>query len=137
MLYTSRYSNKKLVEVDGAKIPISRGFPKWPLGFPVTNAIMELAPSWQQMQMENREEVIPLYRAKLEKLGLKQVLLLIYRAIGKEENGILLCYEDVRKEGVWCHRTILADWLRENGIEIEEIEKPKPEDTAVTQVSMF
>ena len=30
-----------------------------------------------------------------------------------DQDAVLLCYEDVHKEGVWCHRQIFAAWWQE------------------------
>jgi hypothetical protein len=35
---------------------------------------------------------------------------------------VLLCYEDLQRPDVWCHRTMLCDWLNERGVEIKELE---------------
>jgi len=29
------------------------------------------------------------------------------------EDAVLLCYEDVRQDGVWCHRQMFAAWWYE------------------------
>ena len=45
------------------------------------------------------------------------------RAEGKEL--VLLCYEDVRVPGGWCHRTVFAEWWAEQtGELIEELYDP-------------
>ena len=45
------------------------------------------------------------------------------RAEGKEL--VLLCYEDVRVPGDWCHRTVFAEWWAEQtGELIEELYDP-------------
>lgn len=77
-----------------------------------------LAPSWdifskwKNGEIDNDgyvERYIPERLERLNKTELKERLLLI-------ENPILLCYE---KEG-FCHRHVLADWLRDMGLEVEE-----------------
>lgn len=77
-----------------------------------------LAPSWdifskwKSGEIDNDgyvERYIPERLERLNKEELKQKLLEI-------ENPILLCYE---KEG-FCHRHVLADWLRDIGLEVEE-----------------
>jgi hypothetical protein len=35
---------------------------------------------------------------------------------------VLLCYEDLQRPDVWCHRTMLCDWVNERGVEIKELE---------------
>jgi hypothetical protein len=34
---------------------------------------------------------------------------------------VLACYEDLTKPGVWCHRSLLGEWLREKGVIVEEL----------------
>lgn len=35
---------------------------------------------------------------------------------------VLLCYEDLRKPDVWCHRQLLAEWIEERfGIQVPEL----------------
>jgi hypothetical protein len=34
---------------------------------------------------------------------------------------ILLCWEDLRKPNLWCHRTIAAEWLGERGVDVPEM----------------
>ena len=67
---------------------------------------------WKSGEIDNDgyvERYIPERLERLNKEELKQKLLEI-------ENPILLCYE---KEG-FCHRHVLADWLRDIGLEVEE-----------------
>lgn len=59
------------------------------------------------------------------------------RAEGKEL--VLLCYEDVRVPGDWCHRTVFAEWWAEQtGELIEELydpSEPKVKKPAVKKES--
>jgi len=77
-----------------------------------------LAPSWDIFSKWKSGEIddygyveryIPERLETLDKEKLKRDLLSI-------ENPILLCYE---KDG-FCHRHVLADWLRDMGLEVEE-----------------
>lgn len=52
------------------------------------------------------------YRKQLDTLDINEVKRLIPRGT------IFLCYE---KSGDFCHRHILADWLKNNGVDCEEI----------------
>jgi hypothetical protein len=44
--------------------------------------------------------------------GVDQVLTLI-EDVSRRRDAVLLCYEDVRKEGVWCHRQLFSQWWEE------------------------
>ncbi len=65
-------------------------------------------------------QYIPIYEKKLDKLNAKNV----YNELKILSNGndiVLLCYE---KEGVFCHRILVAKWLKkELGIEVKELGK--------------
>lgn len=81
--------------------------------------LKELAPQkewffdWKAGKFGN-EEYIRLYRETvLNKLNFE------YIKSRLNENSVLLCYE---KRGDFCHRHLIADWLKENGIDCEEIE---------------
>lgn len=82
-----------------------------------------LAPKWnffKKYKDENDEKyhdqvfyIEQYYREVLDKLNPHQVL----RDLG--ENAVLLCWE---KSGDFCHRHLVADWLREKlGVQITEL----------------
>ena len=71
----------------------------------------------------------PAYYEKLEGIGTDRIIDMVEkmnteaRAEGKEL--VLLCYEDVRVPGDWCHRTVFAEWWAEQtGELIEELYDP-------------
>ena len=69
----------------------------------------------------DRERFERRYRAKLDRLGVQAVADLI-RGVAGEQGVVLLCYEDVGKEGVWCHRTMFAaGWREQVGEVISEL----------------
>jgi hypothetical protein len=77
------------------------------------------------------ERFKPAYYDKLEGIGKQRIIDMVCRmdeearAEGKEL--VLLCYEDVRIPGDWCHRTVFAEWWAENmGELIEELPDPNP-----------
>lgn len=79
----------------------------------------KLAPKydwWKKWHDENLSEewyTEKYYKTVLDKLDAKQV----YEELG--ENAVLLCWE---KPGKFCHRYLIANWLRnELGIEISEL----------------
>ena len=71
----------------------------------------------------------PCILRKLEGIGTDRIIDMVQRmdeearAEGKEL--VLLCYEDVRVPGDWCHRTVFAEWWAEQtGELIEELYDP-------------
>ena len=76
---------------------------------------MPLAPSWAMVKIDSPNTFTPLYQefilSRLDPLQVAQEL---------GHGSILLCWE---KPGEFCHRIVVADWLREAGIEVEEYEE--------------
>ena len=115
MIYTGYYVNMNKAPVDGGYtfVAISRGIPSW-FDKPLLQ-LVELMPSWELIDMAKKhdyEQYIRLYREKLAKVSLRDVLDSI------PDNSILLCYE---KPDKFCHRHIVRNWLNENGILCSEL----------------
>ena len=89
---------------------IANGVPKWYTG----RCCKLLAPDWDDVKRHKETGDTILftkhYLAKLDKLGIDKVLSVL------TDGDVLLCYE---KPGDFCHRHILASWLREHGVTIE------------------
>lgn len=123
MLYTSRYSNPELKTGKYVAVRISLGTPKWPLGYEIAGEIKDLMP-WGMLNKYSHEEFIHRYRERLDKIGVNRIQRELSRFSG-EKPVVLLCYEDVRKPGEWCHRTHFAEWWHDRTGEIVE-ELPDP-----------
>jgi uncharacterized protein (DUF488 family) len=95
---------------DENAVAISRGVPKWYKG----RRYMKLAPSWNLIKEPNAKVYTRRYYEEvLDKLDPRVVV----EEIG--ENAILLCWEWDQE---FCHRHIVADWLRDKlGIIIDEV----------------
>lgn len=80
---------------------------------------IELAPKkswffdWKNGKFDNDEYVRLYSQTVLNTLDIKEVLKQF------ENNTVLLCYE---KSGDFCHRHLIAQWLKDNGIECEEVD---------------
>ena len=125
MIYTSRYQNMELRSGSYTVVGITRGRPKFQLGYVLAGNIMEIAPPGWLFSEYNREVFTGKYRQNIEKIGVKRIsdILRWYRTIGKDI--VLCCYEDVRKPGEWCHRQVFAEWWQEmTGEIIEELYDP-------------
>lgn len=117
MIYTSYFSSKAYDPKDG--VSIARY-----VNFPVADTCSELYPSenllkwWKSLSKEeqnldlNQEMFIDAYHKEvLDNLNVNIIA-------EKLNNKVLLCYE---KSTDFCHRHIVAKWLRDNGYDCEEL----------------
>jgi hypothetical protein len=119
-LYTARYANRALAEHPAAKFGISLGVPKWPLPYRL-HQLRELAPAGWMLPLEEPEFAIA-YTSKLDRLGASPIQIALELA-GNHGAAVLLCWEDLTKPGVWCHRRILAAWLeQQTGEPVDELD---------------
>lgn len=130
-IWTSRYSNKELQKSDKYyPVGISIGQPKFRLGYELREQCYSLAPKGYMLNM-SPDRFKPAYYEKLEGIGTEKIIGMVERLEARAKNEgkdlVLLCYEDVRIESDWCHRTVFAEWWAENtGEIIEELPDPTP-----------
>jgi len=116
MILTSYFANHRNFPKEKKKVSISRITPDW---FDADYNALELAPSKQLLfDYKNggvsEEEYIRRYKEEtLSKLN-------PFEIAKKYNNSIFLCYE---KTGDFCHRNIVAEWLEENNLIVEEVIK--------------
>ena len=129
-IWTSRYSNKELPNGNYYPVGISIGHPRFRLGYELREQCFYLAPKGYMLNMdiENFKEA---YYGKLEGIGTERIISMVNkldeRARSEGKELVLLCFEDVRVEGEWCHRTVFAQWWAEKvGEIIEELPDPTP-----------
>ncbi len=129
-IWTSRYSNKELPNSNYYPVGISIGHPRFRLGYELREQCFSLAPKGYMLNMdiENFKEA---YYGKLEGIGTERIISMVNkldeRARSEGKELVLLCFEDVRVEGEWCHRTVFAQWWAEKvGEIIEELPDPTP-----------
>ena len=134
-VWTSRYANPALRADDGlAKAGITLGRPQMPLRYVWTQERM-LAPDSAWLHAA-RPEFEWRMVVKLFDLGIERAEAILRRESalvvpGKEprwRDVVLLCFEDVRRPGEWCHRQIVAAWLGEHGLVVEELADPSEVD---------
>lgn len=129
MIYTSRYSNPELRSGKYTAVRISLGTPKWPLGYVIESHIPMLMPAGIFGKYDSDPDAFRVaYYQILEKAGVNKIrnALARYEIYGKDV--VLLCYEDIRKPGNYCHRTMFADWWKiKTGQEIPELYDPTPD----------
>jgi uncharacterized protein (DUF488 family) len=128
-LYTSFWANRELADVDAQIVSISRGEPRWRLPF-AYRRLRELAPGDEAWRQKGRESFEETYRAQLEEIGAAAILERLER-IGGARPVVMLCWE---KPGEFCHRRVLADFLRARaGVELPELapgDLPQRQDAA-------
>ncbi|MEW1700700.1 hypothetical protein [Streptomyces sp. NPDC091278] len=111
-LFTSRFPGFR--EAQGVPVRITRGHPRYKLSYTIRHRITELAPREAYFK-----EPLPVftaaYRADLDQTGVERVAGLL-NAVASEAGDhrlVLLCFEDLSKPGLWCHRRLFADWWQE------------------------
>ncbi len=118
-LFTGRWQNKELAELECVPVGISRGAPRFPTGYRYKLA-RELAPGDRAWAEEDWGRFADEYRRQLEELGVEAIVGRLGR-ISEEAGGaalVLLCFEEAPQD---CHRGLLLDWLRERGVEVREL----------------
>lgn len=106
--YTSNYAKSG---ADPKAVSISQGVPKSFKG----RVLKSLAPPWifVRDRTSSKKEWTKLYHETvLDKLDLEKIVNYL------KDGAVLLCWESADK---FCHRFIVADWLKKAGHEVEEI----------------
>lgn len=113
MIYTSYFANHRKFQ-HLTKVSISRFPPKW---FSADIKAFELAPSAELLKdykdgnVSDSEYEIRYFNETLSKLNPLE----IYQ---RYDGSVFLCFE---KSSDFCHRQIVANWLKESGFQVEEI----------------
>ncbi len=111
MILTSYYSNYRNFPLFRNPVSVSRFLPT------KIEQALELAPSAELLKDYKQNNDID-YETRYRKETLNK--LDPTKISKKYENAIFLCYE---KDGDFCHRSIIRDWLKENGIKSQELKK--------------
>lgn len=149
-IYTSRYSNKQLKDGGYYPVGISLGKPKFSTGYTIREQCYALAPERSTLNFEYHPYREAYFR-KLNSAGVERIIGIVRRldmaAAAEGKQLVLLCFEDIRKPGAWCHRTLFAEWWEEHtGEMVQELEvehlgatPPKSEEhaTKIEQMSLF
>ena len=117
MIYTSYYANLKKIPKNIIPISISRITPK-KINIKV---FLQLAPSLNALGYYKQSKDMNMFidrffEENLNKLNAYEILNEI-NSYSKGKDVVLLCYE---KAGDFCHRHLVSQWFRDNGIECEE-----------------
>jgi hypothetical protein len=122
MIYSSWYGNKEIATTGIFPVGISLYPPRWKTAFKVRYRIRDIAPTQDMLEMEYG----PYFRRYIKQLEGLDIVKLQKNFKEISANGahdiVLLCFEDINKEGEWCHRRMFAEWWhKKTGQKIEEI----------------
>lgn len=124
-VYTSRYSNPELTSGKYTVVGVTRGAPRFRLGYELSGNIIEIAPPGYLFNENDRDRFTEPYFKHMDKVGVTRVHTLISRYLTMGKDVVLCCYEDVRKPDEWCHRLVFTEWwARRTGEIIEELQDP-------------
>lgn len=102
---------------------ITLGAPRFKLPYALTHSVRELAPRREYLNRPE-PEFTRVYRADLDQLGPVRIASRL-REIANAEGDhrlVLLCFEDLAKPGLWCHRRVFAAWWKDaTGDEVREL----------------
>ena len=126
-VWTSRYGNQEaIIESNAVPVCITVGKPKLRLRYELVEEIPPFKPAGSLFRINDKEELRTALYAKLDQVGsgeVRRILNDISRRHGYRDI-VLLCFEDVKKPGEWCHRQLIADWLNKHGFDVQELEAP-------------
>lgn len=133
-IYTSYFGNSKKLQQAGIKvIGISLYPPRWFNGI----SLKQVAPTKSILfaNGQTQEDYTRRYRSEvLSQQDMQQFLKTVEQASGGQDVA-LCCYE---KPEDFCHRHILADWIKEKlGIEISEYGYTSKKEPDYVQGSLF
>lgn len=127
MLYTSRYQNPELLSGDYTTVRISLGTPKWSLGYIIDAVMPDLMPYGLLGKYPAYEPFKQVYFQQLDCAGVERIASQLNYLESYGKDVVLLCYEDIRRSEVWCHRRAFAEWWeRETGVSIPELPDQSP-----------
>jgi hypothetical protein len=117
-LFTSYYANRELRKGDYTLVGISVGKNRWAK---VDAYLPVIAPTWDMVKMTDQKIYREIYFKHLDTVGVDCIRKLLEDLL-TDKPIVLLCYENLQKPGHWCHRTMFAEWWKnETGEIIEEL----------------
>lgn len=131
-IFVSRYANPELKGGLYTAVRISIGAPRWEVGYPIAGAIKALMPFglFGDPRYEEYLDFRMAYFDRLNRTGVTRIRAALSDYEGAGKDIALLCFEDVRQPGNWCHRTMFSEWWRiRTGEEVPELFDPTPRPT--------
>jgi hypothetical protein len=135
-IFTSRYHNKIIASGKYTPIGISQGEARF-LKFTPTY-LKALAPTWAMVKITDKKVYRRAYFKQLNGIDIESVKQML-EPLSNGKPIVLLCFEDLRKPNLWCHRTMFAEWFeKQTGQKIEELEEGIDNKRYTTpQLSLF
>jgi hypothetical protein len=124
-LFTACYSHMR--DEFGVAVRTSIGEPKFPYDAKRRAECKRLMP-WGLLREAEKATFIARYRERLEHHGVESIRGRLLQIVDffEEPKLVLLCFENIENPGKWCHRTIFAEWWREQtGETVTEISGPQ------------
>lgn len=119
-IFTSRYGNKEIAQTGLVPVGISLGNPRFKTAFKIPHRIKTLAPTRDMLDLPYKTYKTKYFRMldELDESQLKEH----FKKISNGKDLVFLCFEDLSKEGEWCHRRMFAEWWqRKTGMKVEEL----------------
>ncbi|MCP4259111.1 MAG: DUF488 domain-containing protein [Planctomycetes bacterium] len=119
-IYTSRYGNKEIAQTGLVPVGISTGNPRFKTAFKVQHRIKALAPTRDMLPLPYKtyKKIYFGMLGELDEGQLKEH----FKKISNGKDLVFLCFEDLSKEGEWCHRRMFAEWWQgKTGDKVEEL----------------
>ena len=108
-------------------VRISAGNPRYPLPYVVKDKAAILAPPYRILKLNDQEEYRRIYFEQLDGHGVRKIYSVLKSLAEPGKEIVLLCFEDIRKPGQWCHRRMFAEWWEaKTGRKVEELEEAEP-----------
>jgi hypothetical protein len=95
----------------GAAVRTTAGHPRFKLGYALAGRLKEITPDRPMLQLP-QPEFRTAYFAKLDAVGLDGITSAMAELAETVDHQrlVLLCFDRLNKPGVWCHRTLFAEW---------------------------
>lgn len=129
---TAHFWHPALDPAQHALVRISIGSPRFlRKGQHLDGVILDLAPDrWMLKDLGDDEAAYrEAYLAKLNRIGAAEIggQLAVIQNANPGKDLVLLCFEDFRKPGLWCHRSMFAQWwTQQTGEEVQEMTFAQP-----------
>ena len=138
---TARYLNPIINNRQFIPLRISLGAPKFSLPYSIAANFNVIAPTREILQIDDKDAYKREYRRYLETIGVDAIRNALRPFLQADKETLLLCFEDLRDPGQWCHRRFFAEWWKEKTKErVPELEELAPERAAkneTRQMTLF
>jgi hypothetical protein len=122
-LYTARY--QEFLPEWGIPVRSTLGNPRFRLPYTLAGWWRGVTPrrEWFHSEFGDFRRS---YRHMLHQQGLDRLMTEAAAFLGKDEDPaharlVVLCFDDIRKPGVWCHRELMGEWFTEQGVPVIEL----------------